>query len=46
MPEKMVENEFENWNPMVEDDGDPSFNKYIDGPGAEMDEKLQPANIK
>lgn len=34
------------WNPMSEDYNDPKFNAYTEGPGAEMDESLQPGSLR
>lgn len=47
MPEKMAEKgEEEYWDPMAEAYHDPKFNAYIDGPGSEMEESLQPVNLR
>lgn len=37
-----INNKFKQWNPMENDYKNAKFNKYISGPGAEMDSELQP----
>lgn len=41
----MAPTEENEWNPMSEAYHDPKFNAYTEGPGADMDDNLQPGNL-